>query len=155
MKMVILSLATSMVAFACAPQKHDDSSIIQSVREHLKAVHMDDRIEEHYAGGDIGSYLSQFAWSDNAIVTASDEFQPFIDLFDSLRATANNRDLSSHSPITNGEITLIFYEAFPDENPFGDVEETPLALNKFYELLELYRGRHPTRPQEGPATTTN
>jgi len=117
---------------------------IEEVNKQLNSIHMGDRIPQHYTGGDIGVYLEQFSWSDAAMVMAWEQFDPFIDFFDLLRNAAIEKNLSKHSPIRNSEIPLIFFEAYPNENPFGDVEVSPLPVDVFYQKLELYRGRVPT-----------
>ena len=105
---------------------------------------MEDRVDFHYAGGDIGLYLEQFIWSDDAIVLAWNRFEPFIRFFDALRAAAENQSLSSHTPITNPDIPFIFHEAFPGEHQFGDVQESPLTIDALFHAIDKFRGRAPT-----------
>ncbi|QQL44049.1 hypothetical protein [Sulfuriroseicoccus oceanibius] len=157
MKFAPLTLALLLSIFGCGPQSNDADGLdsqpaIQLVQEHLRAIHMDDRVDDHYSGGDIGKYLSQFVWSDAAMIMARDQFDPFIEFFDSLRAAARNQNLTEHSPIDNWEIAMIFHEAFPDEDiygetQFGDIDNTPLPLDKFYRILEQYRSRASRNPK--------
>lgn len=157
MKITLLMLATILGSIGCNPPAHETAKSsgqaeIHLVEERLDAIHMGDRIDEHYSGGDIGTYFSQFAWSDAAIVLAWDQFTPFVEFFDAVRAAAQSKVLTAHSPINNREIAMIFQEAFPAEDvfgegQFGDMEVTPLPVDKFYQILEMYRSRVSSNPK--------
>lgn len=151
MKMTLLGLVAVVGMVACEPSTmhrgSDPAARVALVREQLKTIYMEDRIDVHYDGGDIGTYLSQFVWSDAAIVLAQDRgIEPFLAFFDSLRAAALNQNLTKHSPINNTEIPAIFRSAFPDrklsiKTQFGDIMNAPLSVDRFYKILESYRDR--------------
>lgn len=155
--MTLPGLVAVLGMVACEPSTMDGGSDPEArfelVRERLKTIYMEDRIDVHYDGGDIGTYLSQFVWSDAAITLAGKGgIEPFLAFFDSLRAAALDQDLTKHSPINNTEIPMIFRSAFPDrkisiKTQFGDIINAPLPVDRFYEILESYRARAPVNQQ--------
>ena len=127
------------------------------VRSIVKSLRMTNRLEFPYEGGDIGHYLGQFVWSDDALLILAKDPTLLFRLCYAVRDCAIEKDLSKHSMLDTHEFILIvsghysntpLYKSLYAKYQFDSPDYVGMKMPQFYEFLDKLKASQELKKAE-------